>query len=145
MDKHNEKYFEGTLQLRNPSEELLNFVANAIRKAKVNLAKTVEYDNGIDLYLGCNKFLRSLGKKLESSFSGQLKETATLHTRRNNKDLYRVTVLFKQANFYRGDIFVIKGDECEIMKVGDKVQVKLVKTGKNKMFPFEVVELAKSQ
>lgn len=145
MDKLNNKtnpqYFEGILQLRDVNEEIINFVYNAVTKAGVNIAKFIEYPNGLDLYLSSNRFLRNLGKRLQESFTGQLKESAKLHTRQKQtgKELYRVTVLFKGARFKKGDIVEIKGDKYQIMDVKEKVKVKTLNTGKRKMFDFETV------
>ncbi len=92
------QYFEGTLQLRNPNEEVLNFISNQFkRNEKVWIAKQERLKTGIDLYVSSNKFLLKLGKKLKKSFKGELKTSRTLHTknRLTSKNVYRVTVLFR--------------------------------------------------
>ena len=93
-----QSYYEGTLQLRNPNEEVLNFISNQFKKnEKVWIAKQEKLKTGIDLYISSNRFLLSLGKKLKKSFKGELKTSRTLHTkhRLTSKDIYRVTVLFR--------------------------------------------------
>lgn len=97
MDK-NPQYFEGTLQLRNPNEEVINFIRNQFKNnERAWIAKEVGLKTGIDLYISSNKFLLSLGKKLKKSFKGELKTSRKLHSqnRLTSKRIYRVTVLFR--------------------------------------------------
>jgi len=92
------EYFEGTLQLRNPNEEVINFVRNQFKNnEKVWIAKQEKVKTGIDLYISSNKFLLSLGKKLKKSFKGELKTSRKQHSRNKmtSKTIYRVTVLFR--------------------------------------------------
>ena len=91
-------YYEGILQLRNPNEEVINFVRNQFKNnEKVWIAKQEKLKTGIDLYVSSNKFLLSLGKKLKKSFKGELKTSRKLHSRNRvtSKNIYRVTVLFR--------------------------------------------------
>ena len=97
MDK-NPQYFEGILQLRNPNEEVLNFIRNQFKNnKKAWIAKEEGLKTGIDLYVSSNKFLLSLGKKLKKSFKGELKTSRKLYSknRLTSKNVYRVTVLFR--------------------------------------------------
>jgi NMD protein affecting ribosome stability and mRNA decay len=94
----NPQYFEGILQLRNPNEEVLNFIRNQFKNnSKAWIAKEEGLKTGIDLYISSNKFLLSLGKKLKKSFKGELKTSRKLYTknRLTSKNVYRVTVLFR--------------------------------------------------
>jgi len=91
-------YYEGILQLRNPNEEVVNFVRNQFKNnEKVWIAKQENLKTGIDLYISSNKFLLALGKKLKNSFKGELKTSRKLHSRNRvtSKNIYRVTVLFR--------------------------------------------------
>ncbi len=95
MDRN---YYEGKLQLRNPNEEVLNFINNQFKNnEKVWIAKAERLKTGIDLYISSNRFLLSLGKKLKKSFKGELKTSRKLFSksRLTSKQLYRVTVLFR--------------------------------------------------
>ena len=97
MDK-NPQYFEGTLQLRNPNEELLNFVMNQFNKnEKVWVAAKRKLKTGVDLDVSSNKFLLQLGKKLKKSFKGKLIVSRRLHTqnRLTSRLVYRMTVCFR--------------------------------------------------
>ena len=95
MDRN---YYEGKLQLRNPNEEVLNFIRNQFKNnEKVWIAKAERLKTGIDFYISSNRFLLSLGKKLKKSFKGELKTSRKLHSksRITSKEVYRVTVLFR--------------------------------------------------
>ncbi len=97
MDK-NPQYFEGILQLRNPSEEALNFIENQFKNnEKAWIAKQVNLKTGIDLYVSSNRFLMQIGKKLKKSFKGKLILSRKTHTRNHltSKEVYRVTVCFR--------------------------------------------------
>lgn len=91
-------YFEGTLQLRNPSEEIFSMVLNQINHdAHVWIAKEEFHREGVDLYLSSNKFLLQLGKKLKKSFKGKVVISRRLFTQNKmtSKFVYRMTVLFR--------------------------------------------------
>ncbi|MDP7141525.1 MAG: NMD3-related protein [Candidatus Woesearchaeota archaeon] len=129
----NPQYFEGTLQLRNHNDEVISFIANQMKKRDdAFIAKQVKAKNGVDLYFSSNKFLKALGKKLQNHFGGELKTSATLHTRsrQSSKNLYRLTVFFKLSEFKVGDIIKFKGDKLKILKAGKKVLCKNIDTGK---------------
>ena len=92
------QYFEGILQLRNPSQEAINFVINQFKNnSKEWIAKEEKLKTGIDYYISSNHFLLALGKRLKKSFKGELKISRRLHSkdRMTSRQLYRVTVLFR--------------------------------------------------
>ena len=146
VKKHDvhENYFQGVLQLRNPSDELLVYVFESVDSAgdEVWISKEKKVKNGFDFYLSNNKFLRRIAEQLKNKFFGQTKVTATLHTRDalRSKELFRVTVLFRLAPFKRGEIFPVRGSEMKVVNIGDKVTLKDLKTGKNRLIAYEDVE-----
>ena len=137
--KHNE-YFEGILQLRNPNDEVLDFIAKEVKeKGNVFIAKTKNTNNGIDLYISSQRFLRTLGNKLQERFSGHLEVSTRLHTRNRmtSRDVYRVSLLFKLPDFKKGDIVKYKGDQIKIIGMAKKVLAKDIKTGKKLTLSFK--------
>ena len=97
--KHRD-YYEAIIQLRNPSQELLNMIKNQFNKRKdVIIVKKVEFDNGVDLYVSSQRFARALGNKMKRNFKGELKTSRSLYSvdRQTSKRIYRVTVLFRMA------------------------------------------------
>ena len=138
---HNE-YFEGVLQLRSPSREVLGFVRNAIQThGKVRIAKEKKAGDGIDIYLSDQRFLQQVGKQLASRFCGRLKVTARLFTKdkMTSKDVHRVSVLFRLAQFNRGDTIVINGRSARILSIKKRVSLQDVRTGEVFVVPFERV------
>ena len=125
-------YFQGILQLRDVNEEIYSFVHNQLKKrADVAVTKTANYENGKDLYLTSQKFIRIIGKKLKESFGGELKLSSKLHTKsKTGKDLYRVNALYRPLKYKRGDLVSVRGDEVKILQVGRRIFARDLKTGK---------------
>jgi len=141
-DKH-AKYYEGILQLRNPSKELIKYVYKRIDKdnqAWVSQEKKVR--GGIDLYLSSQKYLRQLGKKLQERFPGVLKTSRKLFTvqRGTGKRLYRVTVLFRLYPFKTGSTIEISGEKYKVLRIEKQITVQNIKSGKKEKFKCEEIE-----
>ena len=137
--RHNE-YFEGILQVRNPNEEVLGYIAREVeKKGDVFIAKTKKINNGIDFYISSQRFLRSIGNKLQERFFGHLEVSRRLHTRNRmtSRDVYRVNLLFKMPSFKKGDIVTYKGDEIKIIGMAKKVLAKDIRTGKKLTLSFK--------
>ena len=132
-------YFQGILQLRNVNEEIYRFVHNQIKKrGDVAVTKTVNYENGKDLYITSQKFITILGKKLKESFGGELKISSKLHTRsKTGRDLYRVNVLYRPSPHKRGDVVSVRGDEVKILQIGRRIFARDLKTGKKMRIRME--------
>jgi|TARA_B100001964_G_C14231262_1_gene600154 nonsense-mediated mRNA decay protein 3 len=140
MEKKHKDYFEGTLQLRNVDDEVIDFVIKEIEKTEdIYIAKVKKVTNGFDIYISRQRFLRSLGNKLQQKFGGQIKVSTKLHTRhkQTGRELHRVNVLFRMPKFKKGDIIDYKGDKIEIISMHKKVFAKDVKTGKKLNLSFK--------
>ena len=94
------QYFEAILQLRNPNDELINFVRNQVKKRGATIAKVKTLKNGVDMYISDQRFTRAMGNKMKKAFKGELKMSRKIFTRnkQTSKDVYRVTVLFRMAD-----------------------------------------------
>ena len=142
MDK-NPKYFEGTLQLRNPSQEIIDFVANEIEKEEnVWIAKTVKQKKGIDLYISSNRFLKQIGKKIKERFTGELIQTSTLFTKNKltSKEVHRGCILFRHYDIKKGDIIKVRGDPIEVLSIGKDIFGRNIETNKKVHIRFEQLE-----
>ncbi|MGM5488066.1 MAG: NMD3-related protein [Nanobdellota archaeon] len=130
-------YYEGILQLRDVSQELLDYCEENIPEEYVAYVKKAK--NGYDFYMKNNRFLASFGKSIQQHFSGELKKTATLHTRdtKSNKDLYRLTVLFREYAISKGELVELKGEEYEVLSINKKIHLKNTQTGKKMQISFE--------
>ncbi|MBU1974316.1 MAG: hypothetical protein KKH52_02885, partial [Nanoarchaeota archaeon] len=124
-------YFEATLQLRECSPEVYDFVEKEVNRSGLKIAKTKKVNNGFDYYTSDNGLTRALGKKLQSRFGGNLIVTATLHTQKKNDQLYRVTVMFREAGFNKGDNVDYEGESYLVKLMGGKdIFLQHTKTGK---------------
>lgn len=140
-DKHQD-YYEGILQLRNPNGKVIEFVRSSVDKRKdVFISKEKKVENGIDFYFSSQRFLRALGKKLKTKFSGELKESRKLHTenRLTSRKVYRVNVLFRVLPFKKGGIVTYRGDKIKIKSIGKLISGIDVKTGKKVSFKTEEI------
>lgn len=140
MKNINPQYFEGILQLRNPSKEVVDFIEKQTeQKENVFITKKEEVRNGIDFYFTSNKYLLNLGKKLQNCFGGELKFSSKLFSRdrQTSKEIHRVNVLFRVPGFKKGDIIKLKGDNIKVINIGKKVFGKNIKTGKKVSINFK--------
>jgi len=132
-------YYEGILQLRNADNKVYNFVRDEIRNNNVRIAKEIGLNEGFDLYLSSNKFLIQLGKKLKSLFSGDLKISKKVYSRHKDtqKDIFRMTVLFRQIKHKAGSIVEVRGERYKINKLGKKVHCTSVEGGRKVFFDYK--------
>lgn len=90
------RYYEATLQIRPKNERVLKFVEEYCNNKKnVFISKIEEEKYGYDIFLSDQKEARSLGSLLKKKFGGELKESKKLFGRKEGKDIYRGTVLFR--------------------------------------------------
>ena len=126
-------YFEGVLQIRQGTPELIEWIRKRVKEDnKARIAKEKKVTGGVDLYMSDQHYLQSLGKKINEQFSGILKVSRRLHTvnKMTSKLVYRVTVLFEQLHFKRGQKVFIDEEEFEILSVDERVRLKHLKSGK---------------
>lgn len=132
MEKHRD-YFEGILQIRDPTKDIINFIENKIKaKPNVFISKIVKAKNGFDYYISDKKYIQNLGRRLQKEFGGELKISPKLFSRDHltSKDIYRVNVLFRLSKFKKGDIIKVKGEEIKVISAGKKIFGKSLETGK---------------
>ena len=140
MNERPKDYFEGILQIRYGSPELLKWVLARIKAdGRARVAKEKKVTNGVDVYISDQHYLQNLGRQIKKKFIGILKVSRRLHTtdKMTSKLLYRVTVLFKVLPFKRGDIVTLHGEQVEVLNIGNKAQVKDVKSGAKKDVELE--------
>jgi len=124
--------FQGILQLRNPTKELIEWVQKTVAKDnKAAITFTTPVTGGVDMYFSSQKYLRALGKRIAENFKGELKSSRKLWTldRVTSKEVYRVYVMFKLPSFKRGLAFSADGEKYKIIRVGKVVQVQNLKSG----------------
>jgi NMD protein affecting ribosome stability and mRNA decay len=129
------EYFEGVLQLRDVTQELLDFVKKDIAENKgrgVHVVKESGKLPDIDIKLTSAKHIRALAKRLKQKFNGELKETSRLFSRdrQTGKDIHRISVLFTQRGHRVGDIVEQRGRKIKVKTLGKKVSGVDIETGK---------------
>ncbi len=117
-------YFEAILQLRDVSLPTLAFVHQELEREQLHIVKEVSYPRGLDLYLTDQKFTRKLGKILQQQFGGDFLVTTSLHTRKEGRDIYRFTVLFRGILFKKGDTVLYQGEEHTVTALGKDILLK---------------------
>ena len=62
------KYFEGILQIRNHTDELLEYIRKKVETdKKAIITKELKVMGGVDFYFSSQRYLRSLGKIIGSN------------------------------------------------------------------------------
>lgn len=130
-------YYEATLQIRDVTEGIMDFVYDEIERTGMRIAKEFRLDNGIDFRLTDKSLTRALGKKLQSQFGGEYKETASIYGQKDGAEIYRLTVLFRGMGAKKGDIVRYQGDDYKIMLIGKDMLLQEVHSGKKIHVKYE--------
>lgn len=130
-------YFEGILQLRQPTKELVEYVM----RFKDQMSRVQPVRGGLDCYFLSQRFLRSFGKELHKRFAGEMQSTRRIHTKdhQTGKDLYRVTVLFRCYPFRKGDSFELKGKRYRVLAAGKKLYVQDLDSNEKRWIAYRVL------
>ena len=122
-------YFEAIVQLRDVSQEVVTFVEKELQRTNVKISKVKEMKNGLDYYLTDNNQAKALGRSLQERFGGDFKMTSSLFGRKDGKEIYRVTILFREAPFRKGDLVEYQGESYNVKMMGRDIMLKNKKTG----------------
>ncbi|HLC19878.1 MAG TPA: NMD3-related protein [Candidatus Nanoarchaeia archaeon] len=136
-------YFEATLQIRVIDQHIVDFAYKDIEKHGIIATKEKWLPNGVDVSVSSRKYAQQLGKTLQQKFGGLLKMTARIFTRdrQSSKDVYRITVLFKQFPYKKGDTFTYKGTTY-VVKNASREVIGEDETHKEKIFRYNELERA---
>jgi len=106
-------YYEATLQVR--GERVLGVVSeirSMIERTKAPnafVAKEEEVRGGVDLQIGSWKVAEHVAREMASRHGAEFKSSRKLHTRKDNKDVYRMSYLVRLPSIGKGDIFEHEG------------------------------------
>ena len=118
------KYFESTVQLRGSCERpIMEREIEECKKMAEDMAdasyrggdqhsfiqEIKEVKGGLDIILGSTQLGRRMAKAFVERFGGRLLETAKLVGRKDNRDVYRTTLLVRFPRLSRGDIVSSRG------------------------------------
>jgi len=117
-------YYEAIIQLRLVDEEFCYLVEKACMKDKIYIAKAMDVRNGYDYYVGDNRWAMNFGKHLQKTYGGELQFTRSLFSERDGKKMWRVTVLYRQMPFKKGDRVVYNGEEWDVISMVKGIMLK---------------------
>ncbi|PIZ50549.1 hypothetical protein COY27_06730 [Candidatus Woesearchaeota archaeon CG_4_10_14_0_2_um_filter_33_13] len=130
-------YFEAVLQLREVSQEVVDYAEEEIYRLKVKVAKVVTLKNGFDYYLSDISSTKKLGKSLQLKFGGQCLITSSLWGVKKDREVHRVTVLYRGISFAKGSTVIYQGEEFEVKQMVKDILLQNIKTGKKVHVKYE--------
>lgn len=136
------KYFEGILQLRRPSEEVLDFIDNYVKGNSVFISDKKEKDDGLDLYISDQRKLQNLGNLLKKNFGGELKVSIRQFTqdRLTSRQVYRVNALYEAPHYKKGDVVKFRNSVYQITSARKTISAVCLKDGKKATLPLDKEE-----
>jgi len=141
MKESNEQYFEGILQLRNPSQEVIDFIESKLKKhhERFSISKIVEQKLGLDLYITNNRYMQRLANDLQKNFGGILKKSPHLFSRnrQTSKNIYRVNICLRFYDFKKEDVIKINKKYIKITNIGKKISGTDLEQNKRVSFKIE--------
>lgn len=115
-EKH-ANYFEGELQLRNISEELLEEILTKIHQYNANIVEVKEFEKtDCNLKVSSKKTIRNIGRWLRKNHGGELKESEQLFSksRQTGKNIYRLNIFFRKFDLSVGDFVLYHNEPYKI-------------------------------
>ena len=125
-------YFEGILQLRNVSDEIMKFIRKYLKKNSIFTPDETETKNGIDIKITDKRKVQHLGQELQKKFGGIVKINAQLysHDKQTSKDLFRVNVYYEGPQYKKGEVVKVDNKVILIKKLTKTIVGIDLKTGK---------------
>jgi len=117
----NSQYFEATVQVRNPTGGIMDFIRKETSSRKgIFISGMKRISEGVDFNISSQHFAQSLGRKLQQRFGGELKITKRLFSRNRltSREVYRVTVYYKPGAFKIGDVVKVGGKIIRVTNLG---------------------------
>lgn len=124
------KYFQSTVQVRmNGSRPLTAQEMEECRRIASSMAdagyrsgdqlsfiqEIKEVRGGLDIILGSTQLGRHLARAIQERFGGRLQESCKLVGRKDNRDVYRSTLLVRFPRLRAGDIVSFRGSLFEVV------------------------------
>lgn len=135
--KQSGRYFTGTVQVRAEgrplSDEERRLAERMVDDAKTGEAEFVSKvepaHGGIDVRVSTNAFAKRLARDLAKEFAGTIGTSATLHTRREGREVYRTTYIVRIPTYRQGDTIQWRGERYHVEALGDPVRLRHVDSG----------------
>ncbi len=150
------KYFQSTVQVRGnvsrplsagemeESKKMAHAMADAAYLGGDQLAfiqEIKQVKGGLDIILGSTQLGRRMARSISERFGGKILESCKLVGKKDNRDVYRSTLLIRFPRLKRGDIFYFRGSLVEVMGFdGKKTLIASLGEGKRSAFGEEDAE-----
>ncbi|HUT81958.1 MAG TPA: NMD3-related protein [Candidatus Bathyarchaeia archaeon] len=128
--QHKRGYFESIVQIRSDKREIRDDEQITISKMieikkeemighrMAYISKTVDQDRGgIDLYIGTEKFAKTLAHFLAEKLAASIEYSTKLKTMKDGKPIYQSTYCVRIPYFEIGDIVSYQNNPCQIMGI----------------------------
>jgi nonsense-mediated mRNA decay protein 3 len=115
-------YYESIIQIRGrerklteaQKERLVGSIQDKVQEAQEDnremfISKMEEVPGGVDTYLSSISLAKSISHELADKYGAEVKESSTLVTQKEGRDVYRVTFLVRLPSYLRGEVILHKG------------------------------------
>jgi len=143
--KEGTKYFEGVLQVRNMSPDVLTFIKNDLAKQKskgVHINKEVDVDGSginMDYYYTDKGYMKVIAEKLRHEFGAILKQNAQLFSIdwETSKNVYRLNILVQLTNYHKNDVIKFNKQLYKIISMDEKIHATNLETHTKTLLPHK--------
>jgi 60S ribosomal export protein NMD3 len=115
-------YYESIIQIRGrerklteaQKERLVCSIQDKVQEAQEEnremfISKLEEVPGGVDAYLSSISLAKAISHDLADKYGAEVKESSTLVTQKEGRDVYRVTFLVRLPSYLRGEVILHKG------------------------------------
>ncbi|MEM4160432.1 MAG: 60S ribosomal export protein NMD3 [Thermoplasmata archaeon] len=104
--------------------KLLREMEELVGSEPSEIVKREVVENGIDLYIAGNNYARAVCEELKQRYGARVKASPKLHTRKDGRDVYRVTYLVELDRFEDGDLLYYDGELYTVIdEKGEKLHI----------------------
>jgi NMD protein affecting ribosome stability and mRNA decay len=141
IDSRHYNYFEGEIQLRKVTPEIINYVLKRIGEAGETVPQVVEHDlNSVDIQVSSKKIIRQIANELVRKFGGEMSEHERLHSsdRLTSKLRYRLNMLYKKHDYDKGCVIILEDEPFLVHGFQDaRLKVESLITRKNTQIRYK--------
>lgn len=135
--KQRGNYFVGTVQVRAEGRPLTEEEGGRATRAAERagsggeefVSRIEAVAGGIDVRVSSNAFAKRLARDLAKEYGGTVGSSATLHTQREGREMYRATYVVRIPDYREGDTIRFRGARYRVEALGDPVRLRDVDTG----------------
>lgn len=93
-------YYEGVIQIRGDvnADKIVEEISGMVSKSGKRgwfISKIDKRKEGIDLYIGSKSAVKNIARRLKNKYNADVKESYTLVTRKDGRNVYRITAVVR--------------------------------------------------